>query len=278
MTGAVFMLSAALVFSILDILIKALGPSFRVWDIAFFRFTWGMAILVSLFFWRGNPFRGTQYRLLVMRGIIGSIAFLCLIAAIRMIPLGTAMAIFYSFPAFAALFSTFLYKERLTIYQFISIVVVFIGAGVLFGTRFEGELTGQLLSLLGGVLAGLTVCLVRRLRQDNGPVVIYLYFCLAATIVILPGFIADPHMPETVLDWAIAAGIAVSSIGAQLLMNQGYRYCRSWEGGIYLTTEILFTALFASLWFREPLTPRFILAAVLIFCGIVSLNRFPSKA
>jgi len=56
--GPVLMISAAIGFAVLDSLIKLLGPSYRVWDIAFYR--WGIGfvllliILISWRFWTGG--------------------------------------------------------------------------------------------------------------------------------------------------------------------------------------------------------------------------------
>ncbi|MEJ2366432.1 MAG: hypothetical protein P8017_17490, partial [Deltaproteobacteria bacterium] len=79
--GALLMLAAALLFAVLDGLIKLLGPPFRVWDIAFYRFACGLAILLPIFGWKGNPFSGRDRQLLVVRGLTGCCAFLALVAA-----------------------------------------------------------------------------------------------------------------------------------------------------------------------------------------------------
>jgi drug/metabolite transporter (DMT)-like permease len=92
--GPVFMLSAALLFTLANILIKLLRPEFTVWHIGFFRFFGGMLILLSVFGRKGNPYRGKNVRLLVVRGCVGSITFICLITAIRLLPVSTAMVIF----------------------------------------------------------------------------------------------------------------------------------------------------------------------------------------
>ena len=39
------MLGSALMFAVMDGVIKMIGPSFRVWDIAFYRFGFGIVIL-----------------------------------------------------------------------------------------------------------------------------------------------------------------------------------------------------------------------------------------
>ena len=112
--GPLLMFVSAFIFAVLDVLIKILGPSFRVWDIAFYRFGFGLVILTAVFGWRGNPFKGNNRKLLILRGISGSIAFVSLVTAIRLIPVSTAMVFFYSFPAFAAIFSSLIFKEKIT--------------------------------------------------------------------------------------------------------------------------------------------------------------------
>ena len=42
---------------------------------------------------------------------------------------------------------------------------------------------------------------------------------------------------------ALIAGIILSSLSAQLLMNHGFLYCRGWEGGVFMSSEVLFTAV-----------------------------------
>jgi drug/metabolite transporter (DMT)-like permease len=105
LAGPLFMLASALLFTVHNGFIKMIGSSFSAWDIAFYRFGCGLVILIAIFGWRSNPFRGHNLGLLIIRGITGSIAFLSLITVIRHIPLATALVLFYAFPAFAAFFS-----------------------------------------------------------------------------------------------------------------------------------------------------------------------------
>ncbi len=61
------------------------------------------------------------------------------------------------------------------------------------------------------------------LRKKNGPVVIYFYFCMLGALIALPGYIAGPTIPASGVEWLMVAGIAISSIVAQILMNQGFK-------------------------------------------------------
>ena len=266
------MTASALLFAVLDSFIKLLGPPFRIWDIAFYRFGFGLIVLVSIFGWKNNPFRSNDLKLLIIRGIVGSLAFLSLVATIQLIPISTAMVLFYSFPAFAALFSTLFLSEKVTRFEAFCIVLTFCGVAFIFDLTAGGALLGQLTGLLGACFAGLAIIAIKKLRNTNGPVIIYLYFCLLGAATALPPFVANPHFPRTHVQWFLVIGIMISSLLAQLLMNQGFHYCKSWEGGLFLTSEVIFTSLFGVFFLNEITSWRFWLGGSLIITSIIALN------
>lgn len=273
LTGPLLMLSAAFLFAVLDGLIKLLGPSFRVWDIAFYRFGCGLVILIATFGWRRNPFNGQNTRLLIIRGVTGCAAFLSLVTAIRLIPISTAMVFFYSFPAFAAMLSPLIFKEAITKKEIGCVILAFCGVIVLFEFSIEGALLGQVMGVVAGFFAGLTVAIIKKLRDKNGPVTIYIYFCLLGTAITLPAYIAAPQIPTVSTEWLIVGGIVFSSIFAQLIMNQGFKYCKSWEGGLFLTSELIFTSIIGIILFCEIVTWRFWVGSIFIFSSAMLLNR-----
>jgi drug/metabolite transporter (DMT)-like permease len=272
--GPLFMLSAALLYTLLNIFVKLLGPQYRVWDIGFFRFCGGAIVLLAVFGRHRNPFRGNDIRLLIVRGCTGSVAFVCLVTAIRLLPVSTALVIFYSYPVFSALFSFLIYGERIGKAEIACISAVLIGVAVLFDFQFAGGHLGQLTALVGSVFAGLTVTLIKTLRQKNGPVIIYLYFCTMGTVVTAPQFFQQPVLPATSTEGVMVLGIILSSVTAQLLMNQGFFYCRGWEGGVFMSSEVVFTAVVGIVFLGDPATWRFWAGGLLILASGVFLNRF----
>jgi drug/metabolite transporter (DMT)-like permease len=271
--GPLFMLSAALLYTLLNVIIKQLGPQFRVWDIGFYRFFGGMLVLLAVFGRHRNPYKGHNIRLLIIRGCTGSAAFVCLVSAIRLLPVSTALVIFYSFPVFSALFSFLLYGERIGKFEILCTAVVLVGIGILFDFKMAGGMLGQILALTGGVFAGLTVTLIRSLRVNNGPVIIYLYFCTMGSLVTLPKFFQHPVLPTTSMEWVMVVGIILSSVTAQLLMNQGFFYCRGWEGGVFMSSEVVFTAVVGIVFLGDPVTWRFWIGGIMILSSGIALNR-----
>lgn len=275
--GPLFMLSAALMFTLLNVFVKLLGPAFTVWHIGFFRFFGGMVVLLAIFGRHGNLYRGINTRLLIIRGCVGSMAFISFITAIRLLPLSTALVIFYSFPAFSAIFSFLIYGERIGKSEIACIAVVVIGVGVLFDFHLAGGGLGQIMALVGSVFAGMTVTLIRSLREKNGPVVIYLYFCTMGAIITFPKFIMHPVFPSTPTEWVMILGIIFFSVSAQLSMNQGFFYCRGWEGGVFMSSEVIFTSLVGIVFMGDPATLRFWIGGLMIFGSVVALNRLKAN-
>ncbi|MGD2098406.1 MAG: DMT family transporter [Desulfobacterales bacterium] len=274
--GPLFMVSAALSFTLLNLLVKLLGPQYTVWTIGFYRFLGGAVVLIALFGRHHNPYKGNNIRLLIIRGCTGCTAFLCIVTAIRLLPVSTALIIFYSYPAFAAIFAFIIYKERIGMLEIACIVAVLIGVGILFDFQLVGGVFGQIIALVGAAFAGLTVTLIRSLREKNGPVVIYLYFCTMGMLITAPMFAKHPVLPSTPIEWAMILGLILVSVTAQLLMNQGFFYCLAWEGGVFMSSEVIFTAAVGILFLGDPAPWRFWMGGLVILISVIALNRLKS--
>ncbi|MCP4118610.1 MAG: DMT family transporter [Desulfobacteraceae bacterium] len=275
--GPLFMLSTALLFTLMNVLVKLLPPDYTVWHITFIRCAGGMIVMVPMLLPKGNPFKGDRIPLLMIRGCTGSIAYFAWIMAMRQLPLSTAIVIFYAFPAFAAIFAFLIYKERIGLFEAGCIGLVIIGVSVLFDFHLAGGLAGQCLAVVAGAFAGITVTLVRSLRQNNGPVVIYLYFCLMGGLATTPKFIMDPIVPSSVAEWAICIGIVLSSVIGQIMMNQGFFYCKGFEGAVFMSSEVVFAAVIGILFFCDPVSWRFWAGSILIMGSVAALNYFKSN-
>jgi drug/metabolite transporter (DMT)-like permease len=180
--------------------------------------------------------------------------------------------LFFSYPAFSALLSPLIFREPITKGECICVAVSLAGMTILFDFRLDGALLGHVMALLGAISAGLSLALIKKLRQTNGNVIIYLYFCLLGFAMSLPPFILDPRIPHSAAEWLMLGGIVLSSILGQLLMNEGFQYCKSWEGGVYLMAEVMLTSVLGIAFLGEPATWRFWVGGLLILGSAVALN------
>ncbi|WP_022668985.1 DMT family transporter [Desulfospira joergensenii] len=277
--GPLLMLLAALMFTFLSVLVKLMPGNYTVLHLLFVRCFGGLLVLAGIP-WitriNANPFKGHNRPLLIFRGCSGSLAFFAVVTSIRILPISTASVLFYSYPVFAALFGFVIYREKLNQWQIVCIGFLVTGIAVLFDFSLSGSTYGQIMAVVGAVLAGLTVTLIRSLREKNGPAVIYLYFCTMGALFTLPVFLVTPIIPGSLLEWAMVIGIVVTSTSAQLLMNQGFFYCRGWEGAVYMSSETVFTAGIGILCLNDPVSWRFFTGALLIVGSGLFLSKLKS--
>jgi len=274
--GPLYMIGAAILFTFMSVLVKLMPPGYTVWHIGFMRFLGGLLVLLIFFPEKANPLKGHNIPLLIFRGCSGSIAFLAVVTAMRILPLSTASVLFYSYPVFAAFFGFIIYKEGINIRQIACMTALVAGVAVLFDFSFSGSTLGQAMAVIGALFAGLTVTLIRSLTEHNGTVVIYCYFCITGTLTTLFPCIADPVIPATPAEWMMILGIILSSLGAQLLMNRGFFFCKGFEGGVYMSTETVFTAVVGIFLLHDPVSWQFFLGAILILGSGLALNRLSS--
>jgi drug/metabolite transporter (DMT)-like permease len=270
-SGFILMSLSAFFFAATDILIKYMSPTMGTIPIAFVRFFLGVLILLPVMRARGEPLKGSSILVLLVRGLTGTLAFLCLLKCIAMIPLSNAMVLFYTFPLFATLFSFPLLKEPLTRKEIGLALVSTAGIYILINPASHAFTLGHLFGLLAGCFAGITVVLIRRLRKANGPLIIYFYFCLVGGMVSFPLFVAHFSVPSLAQS-SILVLLAVLFLFAQIFMNQGFKYCKASEGAVILMSEVVFTGIAGVMIFNDSLSLSFWVGACLIVGSGVGLN------
>jgi drug/metabolite transporter (DMT)-like permease len=180
------------------------------------------------------------------------------------------MVLFYTFPAFVVLFSALLFQTRIEMGEVLLIGVGLLGAYVLIDPHFHSLNPGHLFALLGSAIGGMAAVMVHKARERNGPLIIYFYFCLTGTLLSLP-FVQEFRVPNA--NQAIVLILAsIAALVAQILMNQGFRYCGAAEGSLILMSEIIFAGIGGFLIFKDPFTTRFLLGALLIVGSGLGLN------
>jgi drug/metabolite transporter (DMT)-like permease len=270
-TGLGLMLLAAFSFSFTDIFIKYLSSSFSPTQIAFVRFFLGGFILWPILSSRGISLRGNQTRILILRGLFGTLSFFCLLKSIAMIPLSNAIVLHYTFPLFATIFSYLLFKISLERGEMILILIGLAGIYILTDPDFHSFNQGYLFGLLSGCLGGMAMVLAHKARQINSPFIIYFYFCLVGGMITFPFMLQSFKVP-TIQHGILLALIALMLLVGQVLMNHGLKFCKASEGSLILMSEVVFTGVAGFLIFKDPMTWNFLAGALLIIGSAVGLN------
>src|SRR5688500_12773762 len=163
--GILFMLLVALGFSIMGCSSKLLKGSFNVGQLVFYRNIIGLIILLVGFLIHAPINKGKRLRLLVFRGLMGTIALYTLLYCILHIPLGTAMTYNLTSALFIAVFSFLLFREY---HGWVVILAVLLGFGgmlLVYKPAMHYPWQYHVAGLISGITSALAYISVGRLNK-----------------------------------------------------------------------------------------------------------------
>jgi drug/metabolite transporter (DMT)-like permease len=240
-------------FSIMGLLVKIVGRRMASMEIVLFR---GVLTLGLSWWWlrrAGIAPWGTERRLLVMRGALGSIALMCFFFSLVHLPLGEATLIQYTNPVFATIMAAIFLKEELRAAEIISLVASLAGVIViarpaaLFGAAADPIPPLYVaIALTGAFCSGTAYALVRRMRASEHPFVVVFYLPLLTVPLSLPFAVADWRWPNA-WEWVVLAGVGVTTQLAQVNMTRGLQLERTARATPIGYLQVVFAVLWGAL-------------------------------
>lgn len=276
------MVVAALFYGGMNVSVKLGAPHLTVWQTGMGRFILGLAVMPILIRMLRLEPAGRERRLLIARGLSGTIAFILMIQAIKLIPLSMAMVLFYLWPVFTCLLSPWIAGESTARSEWPLVMGALLGTAVILWPEKGGwELNlGYFLAVASSFFAGLAVILIRRLRRRNNPFTIYFFFCLTGSLATIGPLLAQGEsiLPATMEGWLFLSAVAVFAMIGQVLMNQGMKYLDGSRTGALMMIEVLVAAAFGALWLGENLQIRFFVGGILILGSGAALMVLPPRS
>jgi len=205
---------------------------------------------------KGISLWGSNKPFLIARGVVGTVALICVYYAVVTLPLAEATLIQYLHPAFTAVIALFFLKERLHLSTLICIVLSLVGLIImvkpelLLGEGIELPWFGVTIAVFGALGSAIAYVLVRRLSQSEDSSVIIFYFPLIA----LPISIVYPGesfvMPdETALMLLILVGI-FTQIG-QIGLTKAMQTEVAGKATAYSYVQVIFAVILGWIAFDE---------------------------
>jgi drug/metabolite transporter (DMT)-like permease len=260
-------------FSIMSVLVKLGGRTLPSMDIVLYRGV--VTLLLSYAVLRRQritPIFGVQRKLLVLRGVFGSLALAGFIFSLTHLPLGEATLIQYTNPVFAIILASFWYHERIGKRELSALVASLIGVvlisrpTVIFGgTASAIPTTWVLISLGGAVCSGAAYATIRKLSREKSQVVVF-YLPLLQVPMALPFVVTRWRMPNPT-EWALMIGAGVATQLAQTYMTRGLQIERTARATTAGYLQIIFAAVWAVLIFGERFTWWTVSGALVIVGG-----------
>ena len=179
------MLVAAMGFSMMGGFAKVLKTSFNAPQLVFYRNLTGLIVLSYSFFHYPIKQSGGRLRLLILRGVMGTVALYTLLYLILHIPLGSALTYNTTNTLFIALLSFSLLKEKLNAIAWVCIVIGFTGVLLIYNPSLDFGLKYHIVGLICGISSALAYLSVSSLNRYYDTRIIVLSFLLSG--IALPG-------------------------------------------------------------------------------------------
>lgn len=276
--GAALIFVACGFFCIAGSLIK-FGSYIGAYKLAFFRFAIGLCLIATAAMSGRVKLAFNNKKLLFLRGLTGGIAVFIAILSITKLGLGKGMVLVSAYPIFASIFSAIFLKERLRAINFAAILTALVGVYFVAydkGQDFTLLVFGkyELLAVLGAVIAGIAINLIRKLHDTDDSLAIYFSQCVVGMwLVIIPAFRGGTDVGLKAVFVLLGMGASIT-IG-QLLMTEGMRYVPVKIGSLLLLLETVLCYIAGVVIFSEPLTSFRLIGSVLVIgsCATVLAGR-----
>ena len=181
--GILFMLLAALGFSLMGGAAKMLKGSFGAGQLVFWRNAVGLLSLIAMFISKPPKSKGGKLKLLIFRGIMGTTALYTLLYCILHLPLGTAMTYNLTSAIFIAIFSFFLFKEYHGRIVLFAVLLGFIGMLLVYKPAIHFPWYYHVAGLISGISSAIAYMSVNRLASHYDNRIIMLAFIGSGFIV-----------------------------------------------------------------------------------------------
>jgi len=276
--GATLIFVACGFFCMAGCLIKS-GSYIGAYKLAFFRFVIGLCLIATAAMSGQVKLVFNNKKLLFLRGLTGGTAVFIGILSITKLGLGKGMVLVSSYPIFASVFSAIFLKERLRLMNFGAILTAVAGIYFIayekqqdFSLLVFGKY--ELLAVLGAMIAGIAITLIRKLHDTDDSLAIFFSQCVVGMwLVIMPAFSTPAAVGLKAV--FILLGIGASVTVGQLLMTEGFKYVPVKVGSLMLLLDPVLCYIAGAVIFSEPLTFSHLLGSMLVIgsCAIVLASR-----
>ncbi|MEA2035980.1 MAG: DMT family transporter [Nanoarchaeota archaeon] len=268
--GEITIFISTLLFAITAILVKFVSSSFNAFFIALFRFIMGILLGVFLILLTRRRFKLYDKKILLLRSFFGSIAMILYYTSIQITSSGRATLLTYTYPIFVALYGYIFFKQYISMKTILSIFICIFGILLVFYDGSSYSMLGNSIGLLAGMFSGMAVHYIKKSRERNDPITVYLVACIFGFFVTLFSVKQATSINISSLIMLIALGTVVF-IG-QMFMTYGYKHVQATTGAIisFLTVPL---AIFFSYFIGEEMTIKFFIGAALVILGIIINQR-----
>ena len=261
------MIISVIAFAIMNAVVKYVSI-FNAYQIVFFRSIGTLVFTIPLILRQRIPILGNNKKLLLLRAAAGVISLTLFFQSLNYLDVGTAVALRYTSPIFAAILALVFLKEKIKTMQWFLFLVAFVGVLFIKGFSTTINSLGLLLVILSALFLGLIFVVIRKMGTKENPLVIINYFMVMAFIA--GGVMSINHWrnPNTI-EWVLLLSLGVFGYIGQLYMTKAFQSQETSLIAPLKYLEVIFMIIIGATWFGEIYSFWTLFGVFLILLGLV---------
>jgi len=275
---------ASFFFSLMTLCVKNIDKRIPIYELVFFRSLFSLMITLCIINIKNiNPW-GKNKPLLILRGVLGTIALVCIFYAIRSMPLSISTVIQYTYPIFISIFAGIFINEKITRNLVFASIIGWFGILVILNPTQLSNINVNIenvsisIAFIGSICTALAYVTVKKLSFTEDVYVIIEYFPLVSLITLLPIVLINwitPNWSELV--WIIGIGL-FTQLG-QTFLTIGLKKLPASEASTINYLQVLFGSIWGIIFFSEIININFIIGAFLVLLGtIISTTKISKRS
>ncbi len=243
-----------------------------VGEVVFFRAV--VQIVLSIYILASNQQNpwGQNPKMLLMRGLFGSVGLFCYFYTLQVMPLGNATVIHYLSPILTTLVAVALGDEKNHPLSYVFFAVCLAGVAIVNGLSTQITTAGVLAGLGGALFSAFAYNTIRRLKDLENPNVVVLYFpmvTLPLSLISIPVFNEVWIWPQH-SDWIWLLLTGISTQAGQYFMTRAYQTEKTSIVSAVSYTGILWSLTFGIVLFNESYKLWQYVGVGLVIVGVVA--------
>jgi len=272
-----YLVFASLFFSLMTVCVKKIDEAIPIYELVFFRSVFSL-IITSIIIKRKkiNPW-GKNKSLLIIRGLLGTVALICIFYSIRNMPLSISTVIQYTYPIFISIFAVFLIKEKINFNVIIALFLGWLGILIILNpyqsTSYEIDKLAISIAFAGAITTSLAYIAVKKLSRKEDIFIIIKYFPLISVITLIPIVYVNWITPQVSdLIWII--GIGIFTQAGQTFLTLGLKNLPASQASSINYLQVIFGSIWGIYLFGEKITINFVIGSIFVLLGtIISTSK-----
>lgn len=210
--GGLWMVAAALSFTIMTTLIREVAQDIHPFEIGFFRAATNLVLMLPYAFRTGpGIFRSSNHKIYMFRALFGFSFLMTYFPGAATIPVSDSQALIFSSPLFACAMAIVFLGERVRARRMTALIAGFCGAVLILRPGFDTVSMGAVLVLVGAFVNAAANVMVRHTTRTDHPDTAVFYLMLYVTpLVAIPALFVWTTPTLTQLAFLVAIGFCGS--------------------------------------------------------------------